>query len=158
MCVRVVCDNVVCERVVCDNVGCEELCVTMLCVQELCVTMSCVKELCVTMLCATMLWMAPSTKVHVSCHQVKRLPCHKKAHVHVTKCAPATQSARPCDQVPRLLRHKLRRQTRPSGPKRATRTVSAYACHAKCTWMAASTTPATQSERSCHQVPRLPRT
>ena len=50
---------------VCDNVGCEELCVTMLCVQELCVTMSCVKELCVTMLCATMLWMAPSTKVHV---------------------------------------------------------------------------------------------
>ena len=121
-------------------------------------TMLCVKELCVTMLCVTMLWMAPSTTPATqsarSCHQVPRVP--QKAHVHVTKCVPATQSARPCDQVPRLPRHKLRRQTHPSGSKCATRTASAYACHAKCTWMAASTTPATQSERSCHQAPRLP--
>ena len=32
-----------------------------------------------------------------------------------------------------------------------------HACHAKTRWMRPSATPATQMERRCHQVPRLPR-
>ena len=32
-----------------------------------------------------------------------------------------------------------------------------HACHAKRRWMSPSATPATQSDRGCHQVPRLPR-
>ena len=146
LCVKELCVTMLCERVVCDNVVRERV----VCERVVCDNVVCDNAVCDNVVDGTKYQSARS------CHQVKRLP--QKAHVHVTKCAPATQSARPCDQVPRLLRHKLRRQTRPSGPKRATRTVSAYACHAKCTWMAASTTPATQSERSCHQVPRLPRT
>ena len=69
VCARVVCDNVVCERVVCDNAVCDNV--------------------------------VDGTKYQSarSCHQVKRLPCHKKrtfmspsarlprkVHVHVTKC------------------------------------------------------------------------
>ena len=103
------------------------------------------------------------------------------------RCTPATQDARPCRRVPRLPRKEPRRPRRPLGTKPATRAspvpevphlppetkvdvTKSHACHAGCTSMSPSATPATQraaastaatpvtqSDGRCHQVPRLPR-
>ena len=85
---------------------------------------------------------------------------------------------RQCHQVPRLPRKVARRsgrlkraqarhQSQPSAISATPATQSegrfyveitkCHACHANGTSMSPSATPATQMERQCHQVPRLPR-
>ena len=65
---------------------------------------------------------------------------------------PAKQNARRCRQVPRK---QPQRQRHPLGTKHATRATplrKCHACHAECTSMSPSATPATQSDGPCRQV------
>ena len=93
--------------------------------------------------------------------------CHTYHAYHVKRrwmsqsATPATQSAATCRQVPRLPRKKPRRPRRLLGTERATRASpvpyvpclpretkvdvsKCHACHAKCSYMSPSATPATQ--------------
>ena len=126
--------------------------------------------------CAT-----PATWNQGGCHQVPRLPrkvprrharpsgpkratqcyechaCHAKRPWMWDCATPATWNQGGCHQVPRLPRKVPRRHARPSGPKRATQCHECHACHAKRPWMWDCATPATQNDRGCEIVPRLPR-
>ena len=65
---------------------------------------------------------------------------------------PAKKNARRCRQVPRK---QPQRQRHPLGTKHATRATplrKCHACHAECTSMSPSATPATQSDGPCRQV------
>ena len=71
-----------------------------------------------------------------------------------------TQSEARCHQVPRLPRQRRRRPSakpNPSAPPEPAQHDKFHACHAECTSMSPSTTPATQSGDRCRQVPCLPR-
>ena len=83
---------------------------------------------------------------------------------------PATQNARPCRQVPRLPRkvtvdvvYKYHAchvngggdhgaKPNPSAPPEPAQSDKCHACHAECTPMSLSATPATQSDGRCRQV------
>ena len=74
---------------------------------------------------------------------------------------PATQNERGCRQVPRLPRKKCCGVTGDQGDPSARPDPSIcqkrHACHAKRQPCVRSDTPATQNDRGCRQVPRLPR-
>ena len=105
------------------------------------------------------------------CH--KRHACHAKRRSISPSTTPATQNEGRCHQVPRLPHrmttdvakcrachanrggdHVAKREPRVS-PKPA-QCHKRHACHAKRRSISPSTTPATQNEGRCHQVPRLP--
>ena len=84
----------------------------------------------------------PATQSGGRCPQVTRLPRKQPQRTWgVISVTPATQSARPCHQVPRLPR------------KVHVHINKCYACHAKCTSISSSATPATQVHvhvANCH--------
>ena len=65
--------------------------------------------------------LVPRLPRKVRVHVTKRHPCHAKRKQMLPSATPATQSAGPCRQVPRLLRQQPRRQQRQLGTKRATK-------------------------------------
>ena len=101
----------------------------------------------------------PSAPPYIST-QVLRLP--RKVKVDVTKChacrangtsismSPNATPARQSGAAPRATK------ARPSAPPEPAQCLKYHVCQAKLRWMSPSATPATQMERQCHQVPRLP--
>ena len=114
-------------------------------------------------------WMSPSAT-----------PAYPKCRCMSPSATPATQSEGPCHRVPRLPRKVPAHVAKchachpnkchachangcgengvhwePSGPREPAQCHKCQACHAKCTSMSPSATPATQSEGQYRQVPRL---
>ena len=112
----------------------------------------------------------------------KRHACHTKCRSMSPSAPRATQSEGGCRQVPRLPRKVERRHREPSAPPEAGQCqaarlpckvhvsmspsatpatqksgVTGNQVHHQSQASAISGTPATQSARGCHQVPRLPR-
>ena len=84
--------------------------------------------------------------------------CHAKWRWMSPSAMPATQMERQCHACPATQSGAAPRATklRPSAPPEPAQCHKYRACHAKWRWMSPSATPATQMERQCHQVPRLP--
>ena len=104
--------------------------------------------------------------------------CHAKRRWMSPSATLATSNDGGCHQVPRLPRKMARRpaayrrdqarhqsqpspiSTTPATQNESPETAQSHkyhVCHAKQRWMSLSARPATQSDRGCHQVPRLPR-
>ena len=156
-CSGVVCDKVVCDKVVCDKVVWERWCVwphlwmqmtnlTWLtscscgCSGVVCDKVVCVTKLCVTELCGKDgAWQSCGWKM-VCDEVVWQMVCDKVV----------------CERWCVRLYHACHVK-RLNRPKRLTQCHECHACHAKRRWMWDCPTPATQSERGCEIVPRLPR-
>ena len=127
----------------------------------------------------------PATQSGGQCRQVPRLPrkqprrqrrplgTKSATRASAVSATPATQNARRCRQVPRLPRkvevdvakcrtcHANSRgdngvHWEPSVPPEPAQCRKCHTCHAGCTLLSRSATPATQSGGQCRQVPRLP--
>ena len=84
------------------------------------------------------------TKRH-ACHQVPRLP--RETKVDVSKCHACHANSRGATTG----------HSGPSAPPEPAQFHTCHACNTKWQSMSPSATPATQSEDTCRQVPRLPR-
>ena len=179
VCQRFVCDKVVCERwcvkdgvwkIVCDKVVCEMVCDKVVC-EEGVSKMVCERWSVTKWYVTDGVWQSCVWKMVCQRWWVQA-PCQSEPSALST--TPATQNEGGCLQVPRLPG-----KTKLDVAKR-------HACHAKRRWMspsatpaaqsaaaslapnpvqarhqsqpnALSTTPATQNEGGCHELPHLPR-